>query len=71
MGDQRVGDRGLLGDRQRPADGAGVDEDAIIDQKGRRPLALTITTKGSEDLEPHSISPASRVLTLAIFVTLV
>ena len=31
-----------------------VDQDAIIDQKGRGSLSLPIAPKGSEDLQPHS-----------------
>jgi hypothetical protein len=69
--DEGVRDGGLLGDRERSADGSGVDQNTIVDQKGRRPLALTITAKGSKDLQPHSNSPASRGSTLAILVTLV
>ena len=54
VADQRVLDLDLLGHRERAPDGSGVDQDAVVDEEGRRPLALTFTAIGPKDLEPHS-----------------
>ena len=49
-----VVDRDLLGNGQRAADGSRVDENGVVDQEGRGPLALPFAAVGPEDLEPHS-----------------
>ena len=53
-----VGDGGLLGDGESASDGARVHQDVVVDEEGRRSLALPVTAVGPEHLEPHSTCPS-------------
>jgi len=60
VADQRVPDLHLLGHREGPADRAGIDEDVVVQEKCRRPLALPLAAVGSENLELQSLLRSGR-----------
>src|SRR5205809_627719 len=60
VADQRVPDLHLLGHREGPADRAGIDEDGVVHEKCRRPLALPLAAVGSENLELQSLLRSGR-----------
>jgi hypothetical protein len=49
MADEGVLDLDLLGGAERAPHGSRVHEDAVVNEKGRRPLALTLTAVRPED----------------------
>ena len=66
--DDRVLDLDLLGNGERPPYRAGVDEDAVVNEEGRRPLTLPLAAECPEDLDLQCFLQSGRFTIARILV---